>query len=92
MRAPGAGELERSPAQLDLWQEELDALPWGGRSPRAVAWSGEGLTRVRIALFLRREPQKDDCGFLDPDQVDMWLPAKKAPWVYQGAPLLQGGL
>ena len=24
-------------AQLDLWQDEVDALPWGGRSPRLLA-------------------------------------------------------
>ena len=23
--------------QLDLWQDEVDALPWGGRSPRLLA-------------------------------------------------------
>ena len=22
--------------QLDLWQDEVDALPWGGRSPRSL--------------------------------------------------------
>ena len=67
--------------QLDLF-EDVVRLPWYGRSPRS-------LTRCAIALFSRREPQKDDCGFLDPDQYDLWLPTKKAPWVYQGAPLLQ---
>ena len=23
--------------QLDLWQDEVDALPWGGHSPRLLA-------------------------------------------------------
>jgi len=68
-------------AQLDLWQVDLDGLPWQGQSPR-------GLTKAQKALFLRREPQKDERFFVDPDQVDMWLPAKKAPRKYRGAPLL----
>ena len=68
-------------SQLDLWQAELDALPWQGQSSRV-------LTRSRKALFLRREPQKDDCFFVDPDQFDLWLTAKKAPRIYRGAPLL----
>jgi len=68
--------------QLDLWQAELDALPWQGQSPRA-------LTKARIAVFLRREPQKDDRFFVDPNQIDLWLPAKKAPRKYRGAPLLK---
>jgi len=67
--------------QLDLWQEELDALPWQGRSPRA-------LTRGAQLLFFRREPQEDDRFFADADQVDMWPPGKKAPRFYRGAPLL----
>ena len=68
-------------AQLELWEAEINALPWRGRSPR-------GLTRVANALFLRREPQKDDRFVIDPDQLDLWLPAKKAPREYRGAPLL----
>ncbi len=68
--------------QLDLFQEELDALPWGGQSPRS-------LTRASIAVFLRRKPQKDDCFFVDLDQTDLWPAAKKAPRIYRGAPLLK---
>jgi len=71
--------------QLDLWQAELDALPWQGRSPGEMA---RVLTEERIALFLRREPQKDDRFFVDPNQLEMWPAATKAPWIYQGAPLL----
>ncbi len=66
--------------QLDLFDDVVH-LPWHGRSPRS-------LTRCAIALFLRREPQKDDRFFVDPDQLDLWLPAKKAPRRYRGAPLL----
>ncbi len=58
--------------QLDLWQEELDALPWSGRSPRA-------LTSDQMSLFLLREPQKDACFFIDPNQAEMWPTVKKAP-------------
>jgi len=68
-------------SQLDLWQVELDALPWQGRSPRA-------LTKCKKALFLRREPQKDDCFFVDPDQMDLFHAAKKGPRRYAGAPSL----
>ena len=69
--------------QLELGLgDSLKAVPWGGRSPR-------DLTRVGLSLFLRREPQKDDRFVVDRNQVDMWLPAEKAPWVYQGAPLLK---
>ena len=68
-------------AQLDLWQAELDALPWQGQSPRA-------LTRVAKALFLRPEPQKDDRFFADPDQTDLFHAAKKGPRASLGAPTL----
>jgi len=72
--------------QLDLWESEVSRMPWRGHSPREMT-----LTRSPEVLFLRQEPQKDDRFFVDPNQVDMWLPAEKAPWVYQGAPLLLGG-
>ncbi len=68
-------------AQLDLWQAELNALPWQGRNPRS-------LTRASLGLFLKRERQKDDCFFVDPNQLLLMLAEPKAPWVYQGAPLL----
>ena len=76
-------------AQLDLWQAELDALPWQGQSPRA-------LTRVSKVLFLRRKPQKDDCFFADPDQFDLFRAAISGRLRYGGAPslyehLLRGG-
>ena len=69
--------------QLDLWEREVAVLPWRGQSPRS-------LTRVQMSLFLRREPQKDDRFFIDPNQVDMWPPAENAPGIYSGAPLLSG--
>ena len=71
-------------AQLDLWPLEVARLPWGGRSPRSM-------TRVALDRVVILKPQgaKDERVFNDPDQVDLWLPAKKAPWVYQGAPLLK---
>jgi len=67
--------------QLDLWQAELDALPWQGRAPRE-------LTRGFIPLFLRREPQKDDRFFVDVNQVDLFHAAKKGAPGSPGAPLL----
>ncbi len=62
-------------SQLDLWQAELDALPWQGQSPRRV------LTINQKGLFLRREPQKDDRFFVDENQVDLFLAAitRRAP-------------
>ncbi len=67
--------------QLDLWEGEVARLPWRGESPRA-------LTRGAIALFLRREPQKDERFFVDPNQVDMFPVAIRGPRQYDGAPLL----
>ncbi len=71
-------------SQLDLWQVELDGLPWQGRSPRA-------LTKVQKALFFKRERQERERFVADPDQLELWPIGQKAPWTYQGAPLLQGG-
>jgi len=68
-------------AQLDLFPEELDALPWAGQSPRS-------LTRASKALFLRRKPQKDDCFFVDVSQLDMFPEAMEMPLRYEGAPSL----
>ena len=68
-------------AQVDLWESQLEALPWRGRSPRS-------LTKVRIALFLRREPQNDDGFFVDPDQYDLFRAAIQGRPRYGGAPLL----
>jgi len=67
--------------QLDLWQVELDALPWQGRNPR-------GLTKSQKVLFLRPEPQKADRFFVDPFQYDMFPEAMKGSHQYGGAPLL----
>ena len=75
--APHDGELE-----LDLFAGE----PWRGRSPR-------GLTRVRISLFLRREPPSHEV-YLDPAQLDFWrrgskaTTKKNAPGKQPGAPSL----
>ena len=67
--------------QLDFWQEELEASPWQGQSPRA-------LTRGSKVLFLRREPQKADRFFVDPDQYDLFRAVRKGPHQYDGAPSL----
>ncbi len=57
-------------------------LPWGGRSPRA-------LTRVALRGILKAQADKSVSNFVDPEQYDLWLPIKKAPWQYEGAPLLR---
>ena len=67
--------------QLNLFEDWVP-LPWDGRSPRS-------LTRGAKALFLRRKPQKADRFFVDPDQLEVFGRRKKAPWGYQGAPLLK---
>ena len=58
--------------QLSL-RLDWGSVPWEGRSPRHV------LTMNEKALFLRREPQKDDSFFIDADQYDMFRAAKKRP-------------
>ena len=67
--------------QLDLWESEVARLPWRGQSPRV-------LTRGFKALFLRREPQKDERFFADPRQLSLTLVAERAPLILSGAPLL----
>jgi len=62
---------------LRLFSEE----PWDGQAPRS-------LTRGRKALFLRREPQKDDSFFVDPNQYDLFLAAIPGRRQYGGAPSL----
>ncbi len=71
--------------QLELPFSEWQGEPWAGRSPRT-------LTRGYLGLFLRREPEQHASFFVDPNQIDMWPAAENVPWVYQGAPLLKGGL
>jgi len=66
--------------QLNL-RLDWSGIPWDGRSPR-------GLTRGSKALFLRREPQEDDCFFVDPNQCDLFLEAKTGSQDSPGAPLL----
>jgi len=69
-------------AQLDLWEAQLALLPWRGISPRE-------LTRSRKALFLRREPQKPERFFVDPEQLDLLPAAIKRPSpVWGGVPSL----
>ncbi len=73
-------ELERV-VQLHLF-EDVDALPWGGRSPRS-------LTRASIALFLGQARQKHERFFVDPNQVDMFRRRQKRPrGISPGASLL----
>jgi len=69
--------------QLDLWEADLAATPWGGQSPRV-------LTRSHKRFILKPEAQKRERFFTDPCQLEMFADAiKKAPWKYQGAPLLK---
>ncbi len=57
------------------------SLPWSGRSPRA-------LTRSYERFILKAQAKKSVSDFVDPEQYDFWRRIKKAPWSYQGAPLL----
>ena len=66
-------------SQLDLWEREIAKIPWRGMSPRS-------LTSCRKALFLRREPQKDDRFFVDPNQYDLFRAAIPGRPQYGGAP------
>jgi len=68
-------------SQLELPFDEWQREPWAGRCPRT-------LTRGRNGLFLRREPQKDDRFFVDPNQYDLFLAAIPGRHRYGGAPLL----
>ena len=68
-------------ALLDLWPAEVSRIPWWPEGPRV-------LTRSSKALFFRREPQKDDRFFVDPDQYDLFLAAIPGRPQYGGAPSL----
>ncbi len=80
----GALMLTRVGDQLELFTpKEMGEVrvPWGGVSPRA-------LTRGYKSFIFDREGRKSMSDFVDPEQCDLWIPTKKAPWVYQGAPSL----
>ena len=80
-------DLSRDSDQLSFEGEEWLALgvghslPWEGRSPRALTKGYERFT-------LKAQAAKSVSDFVDPEQYDLWLTMKKAPWKYQGAPLL----
>ena len=60
----------------------------------SVAWEGvnvRDLTRARNNVIFKAQAIKGRPAFIDPDQLDLWMPRQKTPWVYQGAPLLIGG-
>ncbi len=57
-------------------------LPWGGRSPRA-------LTRGYERFTLKAQAAKARAILLpDENQYDLWVPIRRAPAIYAGAPLL----
>ncbi len=67
--------------ELDLFPGE----PWGGRSPRV-------LTKAKISLFLRREPESHGVE-VDPLQLLLWPVTVKPPrgkrlWEAPAAPTL----
>ena len=68
--------------QYDLF-EDVERLPWQGRSPRF-------LTKAAKLLFLERERGEQERFFVDPNQYDCFRRRcrKKAPRVSRGAPLL----
>ena len=51
--------------QLDLWQAELVAMPWGGQSPRA-------LTRAAKRFIFKARAVKDERFFSDPTQLKLF--------------------
>ncbi len=57
-------------------------VPWEGTSPRALTACYE-----RFILKPRAGKSVSDPG-RDENQYDLWLPMKRVPWKYQGAPLL----
>ena len=69
--------------QLDLWQDEVDALPWGGRSPRLLAAQivsekveNSALARTggvdnSVVCCRSREAQRFG---MDPAQIEIWVP------------------
>ena len=64
--------------------DEVRSIPWGGRSPR-------DLTRIQIALSLKRERQSHEVPLLDPSQYYLFeevatRPEGAFPW--GGAPSL----
>ena len=71
-------------SQLELELEDVRVrVPWDGRSPRA-------LTRCAMRpIFKARAAKKHERICLDPFQLEFALTGEKAPWVYQGAPLLK---
>jgi len=76
------------PRQMDLFEGTMVALsklPWQGRSPRA-------LTKGHKRFILKAQAGGSMGEFVDPEQYDLWRRIKKAPWRYQGAPLLVGGV
>ncbi len=64
--------------QLGLWGSE----PWEGVAPRV-------LTAGYLKGIFKAQAEKSVSDFVDPNQYDLWLPVKKAPWKYQGAPSLR---
>ena len=68
--------------QLDLWQTELDAQPWGGRSPRA-------LTSVAKSFIFQARAPKDERFFVDPEQLVLIdEPQPMASPIWGGSPSL----
>ena len=77
--------LSREGEQLELALPgvvALKRLPWGGRSPRE-------LTRVSTSIIFKAQAVKAQAILLvDEGQYDLWLPVKKAPGWFSGAPSL----
>ena len=68
--------------QLDLFQVELDGLPWAGQSPRV-------LTSAYKRFILKPEAQKRERFVIDLCQLNMFQEATTgAPHQYGGSPSL----
>ncbi len=65
--------------QLDLWPDEVAALPWGGQSPRALARilidaklaAATGGVDNSTVCCRSREAQRFG---MDPAQLEIWVP------------------
>ncbi len=71
-------------AQLELDLDDVRRrVPWGGVQPRV-------LTRGYAQFIFKAQAVKKTSDSVDADQLPLFPGlVRKAPWVYQGAPLLQ---
>ncbi len=77
--------------QLDLWQAEVDALPWGGQSPRSLA---QQVVHDKLESFVRGTcgvdnsevccPKRERTDLFDPRQLVFWTQSRSFRSVTRG--------